>query len=285
MSPSRPAKDDRGSEITSRRALIQVGPSRRNVHIGRHRVSRPALGKPAIVHPCFGAHLQSRPGSVLRAPNHDTAQNHYIRPRTTGNFQIPDLLAQRVAVEAQHRRGLDLIAAGGRQRQPDQRPLHLRDDLVVDVGDAHAVIVRGQELLDVALHRARQGFRAIALRRRRRRSGGGRRIGEFGLDHLGTDDFVRTQRRQPPHQVFQLAHIARPAMLLQPVNRPLVEALGRQPVFTSAFQEMPGQQRRCPRRARAAAAGGSAPHSSDKTNLLEIGLAGWQCANRDGSRR
>ena len=62
------------------------------------------------------------------------------------------------------------------------------------------------------------------------------------VNHLGTNDFIRAQRSEPAHQIFQFAHVARPAILLQSVNRPLVEALGRQTVFTSAFQEMPRQQ-------------------------------------------
>ena len=92
----------------------------------------------------------------------------HISPRTTGNIQVADLLAQRVAVEAEHRRGLDLVAAGRRQGKADQRPLHLGDHPVVDIGRRHAAVVRGEEVADVPLDRARQRLRPGRRRRLRR---------------------------------------------------------------------------------------------------------------------
>ena len=44
-----------------------------------------------------------------------------------GDVQIADLRAQGVAVQAQDVGGLELVAAGGRQRPRDQRPLDLAD--------------------------------------------------------------------------------------------------------------------------------------------------------------
>src|SRR5580658_9844974 len=58
-----------------------------------------------------------------RAKSHHTPDNRYL--------QIPDFLAQRIAVKPQHRRRLDLVAPGRGQRHADQRTFHLRDDLVI----------------------------------------------------------------------------------------------------------------------------------------------------------
>src|SRR5258706_9203150 len=55
---------------------------------------------------------------------------------------LDDLLAQRVAVEAEDLGGLELVAAGALEDELDQRPLHPRDELVVQVlhrGAFHAL--------------------------------------------------------------------------------------------------------------------------------------------------
>ncbi len=55
---------------------------------------------------------------------------------------------QRVTIEAKHRGGLDLVATGRNQRQPDQRSRSTSaiKNLVIDAGDRHAVVVRGKEI-------------------------------------------------------------------------------------------------------------------------------------------
>src|SRR5882724_5931725 len=46
--------------------------------------------------------------------------------------EVDDLLAQRVAVDAEQRRGADLVTVGARERGLDQRPLDALDHAVVD---------------------------------------------------------------------------------------------------------------------------------------------------------
>ena len=48
------------------------------------------------------------------------------------NVEIPDLLPQRVAVEAQQIGGANLIAARGRQRRREQRNLDFLEDPVIE---------------------------------------------------------------------------------------------------------------------------------------------------------
>src|SRR5580692_8801712 len=61
------------------------------------------------------------------------------QPAHDRDFQIAYLLPQRVAVQPQHRRCLDLVATRCGQGQADQRPFHLRDDLVVHVGHTQPI--------------------------------------------------------------------------------------------------------------------------------------------------
>src|SRR6516164_6665932 len=55
------------------------------------------------------------------------------------DIEVPDLLSQGIAIEAQEVRGTDLIAAGGRQRSRQERHLDLLQDPVVEAGRGHAV--------------------------------------------------------------------------------------------------------------------------------------------------
>src|SRR5882757_4127571 len=64
------------------------------------------------------------------------------------NIEVPDLLAQRVAVKPEQVGGADLVAARGRQRRGKQRHLDLFQDAVIEPRRRHAVgkarEVRGQ---------------------------------------------------------------------------------------------------------------------------------------------
>src|SRR6201986_257172 len=68
------------------------------------------------------------------------------------NVEVPDLLAQRVAVEPQEVGGADLVAAGCRECCGQERHLDLLEDAVIEAGRRHAVReageVRGQIGLD-----------------------------------------------------------------------------------------------------------------------------------------
>src|SRR3954447_26314587 len=55
------------------------------------------------------------------------------------NVEIPDLLAQRVAVEAEQVGRADLVAAGGGQRRGQQRHLDLLQDAVIKARRRHTV--------------------------------------------------------------------------------------------------------------------------------------------------
>ena len=89
--------------------------------------------------------------------------------------------------------------------------------------------------------------RRPATRRQRRSRRGGlgldrrHRVGQFGLDGLDADHLFRVERRQAAHQVDQLAHIARPAMLLQPRHRLGRQDLGRQAVGRRRLQVVIGK--------------------------------------------
>src|ERR1043165_6606690 len=70
------------------------------------------------------------------------------------NVEIPDLLAQRVAVEAEQDGRTDLVAAGGRQRRSQQRYLDLLEDAMVQARRRHAVREAGEVRGQVGFDRA-----------------------------------------------------------------------------------------------------------------------------------
>src|SRR5882724_8526449 len=153
------------------------------------------------------------------------------------DIEVPDLLAQGVAVQTEQVGGADLIAAGGRERCGEQRYLNLLQDPVIEARRWHAVReareVRGQigldraaEIVDAGLNAAAGGY-------------GGRR--QLAVDDGGGDDVLRVERRQTPREVFQFAHIARPAMLFQPLQRLHIELLRRQPVLLGEREEVPDE--------------------------------------------
>src|SRR6516164_7425386 len=55
------------------------------------------------------------------------------------DIEVPDLLSQGIAIEAQEVRGTDLIAAGGRKRSRQERHLDLLQNPVIEAGRGHAV--------------------------------------------------------------------------------------------------------------------------------------------------
>src|SRR5262249_42112979 len=72
------------------------------------------------------------------------------------NFEVADFLAQRVAVDPEEIGGADLIAAGGRERRRQQRPLDLAQDAMIEAGRRQGVVEAGEILRQIPLHRDRE---------------------------------------------------------------------------------------------------------------------------------
>src|ERR1700730_741133 len=71
-------------------------------------------------------------------------------------LQIPDLLAQRVAVDAEQIGRANLIAARRRECRREQRVFDLPQDAVIEAGRRQAVAEAAEILVEVALDRGRQ---------------------------------------------------------------------------------------------------------------------------------
>src|SRR5579863_9463203 len=100
-------------------------------------------------------------------------------------------------------RRLDLIAARRAESEDDQRALDLAQYALVEPRRRQASLMSGEIVLHVPLDGAREPLRigrhaGLARRRRARK---------LALDDGGADYFLRIERRQPPHQVLQLAHV------------------------------------------------------------------------------
>ena len=67
------------------------------------------------------------------------------------------------------------------------------------------------------------------------------RLRQLGVDHRRGDGLLRIERGEPARQVFQFAHVAGPAIALQPVERGLVDLLLRQALALGQREEMPDQ--------------------------------------------
>ena len=105
------------------------------------------------------------------------------------------------------------------------------------------------------LHRGRQVLLARGSRRRRR----GGRLRQFVVDDRGGDGFLRIKRGQPADEILQFAHIAGPAVALEPLDGGRLDLLGRQALPRREREEMADQVGDVLDRARAAAAAASAP--------------------------
>ena len=119
---------------------------------------------------------------------------------------------------------------------------------------------------DVPLHRARQRLRPRRPSPAPARRRGGPASASSASDCGGADHLVGAQRGQAAHQVLQLAHVAGPAIGAQRVHRAPGRATCTAARRRARGRGSGGRDRRCPRRARAAAAGGSAPRSAGRTD-------------------
>src|SRR5882757_8285879 len=126
------------------------------------------------------------------------------------NVEVANFLPQRVAVQAEQIGGADLIAAGRRQRGGQQRHLDFLKDAVVEPRRRYAVWEARKVRRQIGLDRA-----AKVLDAERRIAAGcdGRRR-QLAVNHRTRDDVLRIERGKPPREVFELAHIAGPAVLL-----------------------------------------------------------------------
>src|SRR5262245_33773706 len=79
-------------------------------------------------------------------------------------------------------------------------------------------------------------FRWRLVGRRYRRG-----LGELRLDHHSRDHLLWIERGEPAGQVLELADIAGPAVALEPVERGLIELLGRQALPLGLGEEVPDQ--------------------------------------------
>ena len=98
-------------------------------------------------------------------------------------------------------------------------------------GPLHRFDVR--RMREVALHRLPDvGRRQPALL-----EAGPGAYGKLGVHQIGGDQVLRIKRREPPHQVFQLAHISRPGMPFQPVEGRSGDAFGGKPLPLALAQD------------------------------------------------
>ena len=77
------------------------------------------------------------------------------------NIQVPDLLPQRIAVEAEQIGGANLIAARRRQRRREQRNLDFLEDPVIEPRRRHAVGEARKMRRQVGLDRAAEIVDAV----------------------------------------------------------------------------------------------------------------------------
>ena len=77
------------------------------------------------------------------------------------DVEIPDLLPQRIAVEAEQVGGADLIAARRCQRRGEERNLDFLEDPVIEAGRRHAVREAGKMRLQISLDGATEIVDAV----------------------------------------------------------------------------------------------------------------------------
>src|ERR1700730_10140983 len=112
----------------------------------------------------------------------------------------------------------------------------------------HAVIQAGRRQLPA---KARKIRGEMAFNRRGKAIAGLQLIvrgehagqGQLGIDDRRRDGLLRIKRGQAPRQIFQLPHVSRPAVALEPFHGILVELLVRQPFAFDHVEEVSDQIR------------------------------------------
>ncbi len=153
------------------------------------------------------------------------------------DVEVADLLAQSVSVDPQQVGGADLVPARSGQRHRQERMFDLAQHPVIEPGRRQLVAEAGEIGGEMALDRGRESLLRARLLVVRDQG----RLRELGIDHRGRDGLLRIKRGEAAGEVFELAHVAGPAMALEPVERPLVELLGRQPFALHQGEEVPDQ--------------------------------------------
>jgi hypothetical protein len=104
--------------------------------------------------------LRSGPGSdALTVPSvmiEFTAWIPLLRAPARLQVELPELLAQSVAVQAEQLGRPDLVAPGRLQRERQQRPFHLAQDTVVESARRQAMRMRLEVTVEMALDRLRE---------------------------------------------------------------------------------------------------------------------------------
>ncbi len=93
--------------------------------------------------------------------------------------------------------------------------------------------MRGQ----IGLDRAAE----IVDAKRRAAAGCDRRRRQLAVDHRARDHVLWIECRQPAREVFEFAHVAGPAVLLEAFQRQRIQLLRRQTVLLRQREEMPDQ--------------------------------------------
>src|SRR6266849_517017 len=201
--------------------------------------------RPCIPARSYGSRLQGistrdRCGNQRRDPiassgkakgGRQTAQKNGVAPKASGAitlrlcplpspagtddlyFQIPDFLAQRVAIDAQQIGGADLVAAGGGKRGREERIFDLPQDAMIEAGRRQAVADAAEIFVEITLDRGRQvllGAAFLADRRWRRRR-------QLVVNDGGGDGLLRIKGGEAAREIFEFAHIAGPAVALEPL--------------------------------------------------------------------
>src|SRR6056297_1366239 len=158
-------------------------------------------------------------------------------------IKVANLLAQCVAIEAKQLCRANLVPARGGQRRADQRPLHVTQNATIQPRRRQTVAELTEIGIEMALHRARERLRLTRCFADGRHAGLDRFDVELAINDRRGDRVLRIKCSKSPHQVLKLAHIARPAIALEPIHRLCVDLLAGEPLFLDQREEMPHQIR------------------------------------------
>src|SRR5262245_18472741 len=110
---------------------------------------------------------------------------------------------------------------------------------MVEAGRRKAIAKTAEVFIEVALDRDRELLFGVAFLIERRR----RRWSELVVDDCGGNDLLRVERGKAAGEIFQLAHIAGPAIALEPVYRGGLDLLVRQALTLGKHKEMTDEVR------------------------------------------
>src|SRR5271166_3207606 len=163
-------------------------------------------------------------------------------------IQVPDPLAQRIAIETENFGRLYLISPSERQGRGDQGRFKIVQDPMIESYGRKSAAERTEKIGDRAFHcrvepvpgnrsRARSAALPVVLGARRRRERRSDPRAQFRFDKRIRDHVLRIERGEPARQVLELSDVPRPGVATHSLHSRRIDRLQREPLGEASLKK------------------------------------------------